>query len=181
MTCIVGFIDKKSKSVFMGADSAASTDSNIVTRKDPKIFRKGEFIFGCTSSYRMIQLLMFSLKIPDIGSKDIFEFMCTDFVNSIRECFKDGGYMRKSTMGDDSGGNFLVGYKNRLFNIGEDFQVAECAGGIDAAGCGMDFALGSMHSTSNLNTDPKEKVLTALRAAEFLALGVRRPFIVMNT
>lgn len=181
MTCIVGFVDKKSKSVFIGADSAASGAVNITTRKDPKIFKNGEFIFGCTSSYRMIQLLRFSLKIPEIGSKDIFDYMCTDFINSVRECFKSGGYAQKFSDGDERGGTFIVGYKKRLFKIDSDFQVAESYNGIEAAGCGMDFALGSMYSTPDLDSNPKEKVLTALKAAEFLALGVRRPFIIMNT
>ena len=72
MTCIVGIVDKLNNNVIMGADSAASSASIIVSRKDVKMFRKGDFIIGCTTSYRMIQLLQYSLQLPEIGNKDIF-------------------------------------------------------------------------------------------------------------
>ena len=181
MTCIVGFVDKENKITYIGADSAASGGSNITTRKDPKIFKKGEFIFGCTSSYRMIQLLRFSLIIPSIDNKDVYEYMCTDFIDSVRSCFKDGGYMQKDTYGDEMGGIFIVGYKDRLFKIESSFQVAESLDGIDATGCGQDFALGSIYSTRDNNDSPKDKIIKALEVSEFLTMGVRGPFIVLNT
>jgi ATP-dependent protease HslVU (ClpYQ) peptidase subunit len=129
----------------------------------------------------MIQLLRFSFKPPELNSKDIYEYMCTDFINAVRTCFKDGGYLQKYTDGDEKGGFFLVAYKDRLFKIEEDFQVAENLNGMDAVGCGADFALGAMFSMQNQNITTKDKVLKALEAAEFLALGVSRPFIIKNT
>lgn len=49
-------------------------------------------MIGWLTSFRMIQLLRFTFKPPEIGEKDIYEYMCTDFIDEVRECFKRGGY-----------------------------------------------------------------------------------------
>jgi ATP-dependent protease HslVU (ClpYQ) peptidase subunit len=89
--------------------------------------------------------------------------------------------MGKGKEGDELGGTFLVAYKNRLFKIDSDFQVAENLNGLDAVGCGAYFALGALYSMSDQKMDVANKVLKALEAAEFFALGVRRPFILNGT
>lgn len=181
MTCIVGYLDKKTKKVIIGGDSAGVAGLNITIRKDPKVFSVGHFIFGCTSSFRMIQLLRFCFKAPEIKSKDIYEYMCTDFVDAVKECFKNGGYLQKYTEGDEKGGTFLVAYKNRLFRIEDDFQVCENFNGIDAVGCGSEFALGSLYTSIKQNLTPKEKVNTALESAAFFSGGVSKPFVFSET
>jgi hypothetical protein len=93
---------KKGK-VVIGAESAGVSGLDITIRKDPKVFITGEFIIGCTSSFRMIELLQFSLKVKERGDKDIYEYMCTDFINGVRKCFKKGGYIQKFTAGDEKG------------------------------------------------------------------------------
>jgi len=181
MTCIVGIVDKKSKAVVIGGDSASSGGLNIFIRKDPKVFKNGDFVFGCTSSWRMMQLLKFSFKQPEIKDKDLYEYMCTDFIDEVRRCYREGGYMQKDDDGQERGGFFLVGYKDRLFRVEGDFQVGENLNGIDSVGCGDNFALGALYSLFELDGAVEEKALKALEAAEFLALGVRRPFILIST
>jgi len=181
MTCIVGMIDKKQKKVIIGGDSASTVDSNIFTRKDTKVFKNGDFVIGCTTSFRMIQLLRFSFKLPEIKTKDIYEYMCTDFINAVRECFKNGGYLQKYTDGDEKGGTFLVAYKNRLFKIENDFQVAENLSGFDACGCSQDFALGALFTIQKQDMTTEAKILKALESAAFLSSGVRRPFVLIST
>lgn len=179
MTCIVGMIDKESNTVVIGGDSAGSAVYSIEIRKDPKVFKTGEFLIGCTSSFRMINLLRFSFKPPKVRKKDIYEYMCTEFIDEVRTCFEDGGFLKKDTEGVETGGLFLVAYKNRLFKIENDFQVGENLNGMEAVGCGADYALGALYSMPNIPI--KDKVIKALEAAEFLALGVRRPFVIFNT
>lgn len=181
MTCIAGMVDKKNGNVVMGADSAASGDNNIFIRKDPKIFKNGEFLIGCTSSYRMIQLLRFSFKPPEIKVDDIYEYMCTDFIDEVRKCFKDGGFLQKYTDGDEKGGFFLVGYRDRLFRIEDDFQVGETLNGITACGSGEDFALGALYTLKDESIPVAVKISKSLEAAEALSIGVRRPFVILNT
>ena len=181
MTCIVGMLDKKTDKVIIGGDSASVGDSNIYIRKDPKVFKNGEFVIGCTSSFRMIQLLRFSFKPPKIGNKDIYEYMCTYFVDAVRNCFKDGGYLQKYIGGDEKGGTFIVGYKDRLFIIEDDLQVGETLNGIASIGCGSPYALGSMFTNIKSDKSAKEKITMALEAASFYALGVAKPFLILET
>lgn len=179
MTCIVGFIDKKSSKVVMGADSAGVAGLDITLRKDEKVFKNGDFVIGCTSSFRMIQLLRFSFKPPRVYDKEIYEYMCTDFINGVRKCFEEGGYLQKFKDGDEKGGTFLVAYKDRLFKIDSDFQVAEASQGYDACGCGETYALGSIYNTSKSNAETI--VIDALRCAENFSGGVRSPFVTYCT
>jgi ATP-dependent protease HslVU (ClpYQ) peptidase subunit len=181
MTCIaaVTYGDK----ICMGADSAGIDASlHIVQRTDTKIFKNGPFLFGFTDSFRMGQLLRYGIKMPKINltPKNIEKFMMTDFIEAIRECFKQGGY---TTIRDNQefGGEFLVGYKKFLFRIGGDFQVGCSKDGYDAVGCGGEYALGSLHSTNKSKDTPRIRVLKSLQAAEHFSAGVRNPFVIRTT
>jgi len=180
MTCIVGVVDTKNKRVLIGADSAGISGWDITIRKDKKVFNVGDFVIGCTSSFRMIQLLQFSFNPPDIGGKDIFEYMCTDFINAVRTCFRDGGYLQKYTDGDEKGGSFLVGYGDRLFKVDEDFQVGESAQGFDSCGAGAFYALGAIFNTKETSS-AADAVMEALAAAEYFSSAVSDPFSICAT
>lgn len=179
MTCIIGFIDKKNNNVVIGGDSAGVTDLNVTLRKDGKVFKNGEFVIGCTSSFRMIQLLKYSFKPPEVYNKEVHEYMCTDFINEVRKTFETGGYLQTFKEGDEKGGTFLIGYKNRLFKIDSDFQVAETIQGYDACGCGEEYALGSIYNTTKTNVESIVK--DALKCAENFSGAVRRPFTIYHT
>jgi ATP-dependent protease HslVU (ClpYQ) peptidase subunit len=176
MTCIVGLINNGE--VMMGGDSAGVSDNDITIRKDEKIFKIGEFIFGCTSSFRMIQLIRYKFNPPNISEmEDISHYMCTKFVDALRECFRKGGYMKYEN-NEETGGTFLVGFRGRLFKICSDFQVAESIDDFMTCGSGYAYALGSLYSTKDLF--PSERIKIALNCAAYYNSGVRPPFIILN-
>lgn len=179
MTCIVAII-KKDK-VIMGADSAGVSGLDITIRKDPKMFKNKDFLIGCTSSFRMIQLLMFSFKPPEIKNKSLFKYMCTDFIDEVRECFRKGGYLQRELAGDDKGGKFLVAYQNRLFMIDYDFQVEESKINYQSIGSGQKYAMGSLTTTKGLNMSPKKRVKKALQVAAKHNVAVSPPFNFSHT
>ena len=172
MTCIVGLVHKEK--VIIGGDSAGSNGYEVTLRKDPKVFRNGPFVIGCTSSFRMIQILQFGFKPPKIKG-DVYKYMCTAFIDAVRKSFDDGGFLQKATEGDERGGAFLVGVGGRLFEVGADFQVGEPLDGFASVGCGKYFAMGSLYSTTGFA--PKYRISTALQAAEKFSAGVAGPFI----
>jgi ATP-dependent protease HslVU (ClpYQ) peptidase subunit len=183
MTCVVGLLDKGK--IYMGADSAGVGGMDLKTRKDPKVFIKencimGNMIIGYTSSFRMGQLLRYSLNVPDLQyNEDVFKYMATKFVNETRNCFKEGGYSVISN-NEESGGEFLVGFKGRLFCIYSDFQVEELHNEYNAVGCGASYALGSLYSTSSMSINPSVRVTLALEASEAFSAGVRGPFNILS-
>ena len=178
MTCIVGIIDKESRRVLIGADSAGVSGYDITVRKDQKVFRNGKFVIGCTSSFRMIQLLQYKFKPPKIKGMDLHEYMCTKFVDKVRRVFESGGYLKKSNE-VESGGQFLVGYKDRLFSVDSDFQVQEVADNYDAIGCGDAYAKGVLYAYSKENA--RDAAFLALTAAEKHSAGVCAPFNIITT
>ena len=138
MTCIIGYIDKKNN-LWMGADSCGSDSSSKVIRKDTKLFNKGDFLIGYTSSFRIGQLLRFKWVQPEQSkSKGEYEFMCSDVIDSIRKCLKDNGYITVKNNVEEIG-EFLVGYKNRLYKISTDLQVGESINNFGS--CGYEDAL----------------------------------------
>jgi hypothetical protein len=172
MTCISALVDKGN--IYLGADSAGVADYDLRRRHDSKIFINNGFIIGFTSSFRMGQLLRYSLVPPLVKSgQDLLAYMVTDFVDEVRNCFKRGGYARVESS-EDIGGVFLVGIKGRLFKIESDFQVGEFLEPYAAAGCGQAYALGSLYSTEGLY--PELRINKSLEAAEMFSAGVRGPF-----
>lgn len=175
MTCIVGYIDKINNKTYIGGDSAGVSWLDVSIRKDVKVFKVGEFVIGCTSSFRMIQLLRFSFTPPKkYEDDDIYKYMCTEFVNQLRRCFKDGGYARRD-------GVFLVGWKNRLFSIQGDYQVGESEKDYDSVGCGETYALGALDALEGNDMNIQGKIKTALYIAAYRSGGVRPPFIIEST
>lgn len=172
MTCIVGLVHKDK--VFIGGDSAASTGTSIAIRKGSKVFARGNFIFGCEGSFRMIQLLKFSLILPKTKIIDVEKYLCTSFVKEVKRLIREG-------MSENEGnkfGSFLIGYNNRLFEFDEDLQLGENLNGIEAIGSGSDIALGSIFTSKG---EPKERIIQALEAATFFNAAVARPFTVLST
>jgi hypothetical protein len=164
LTCIAAVVHDGG--VWMGGDSAGVSGYDLAIRRDAKVFRTGEFLFGFTDSFRMGQLLRYSLTLPDLrllDGDDVPRFMATRFVDAVRDCLKAGGYAEKH---DDAerGGTFLVGFRGRLFRVCSDYQVCESADGYDAIGCGHAVAAGSLYSTRD--SGPESRVRTALEAAE---------------
>jgi hypothetical protein len=176
VTCIVGIAENGR--VYIGGDSAGVGGLDLTVRADEKVFKNGDFLFGFTSSFRMGQLLKYSLtpplKAPDAPNH---KYLCTSFVNAIRETLKSGGYATKKDE-SEHGGTFLVGYQGGLYQIESDYQVGIPADGFDACGCGDQIARGSLFST--VGQDPKKRIITALEAAHRFSAGVRPPFLVLE-
>lgn len=188
MTCIVGIAHEGK--VILGADSAGTGGWDQRIRRDRKVFKNGELIFGFTSSFRMGQLLEFALSPPPIlEGQEPYAYAVKALVPAVRQCFKDGGWSSTKD-GREEGGFFLVGFRGHLFTIQSDFQVAEDIDGFAAVGCGDAYAMGAMDVatkqwqagatswaiTAN-STDVMRGVLTAgLEAAAKFSAGVAGPF-----
>jgi ATP-dependent protease HslVU (ClpYQ) peptidase subunit len=174
MTCIVGIAD--GKSVLIGGDSAGVAGYAVTVRADTKVFTNGPMVFGFTSSFRMGQLLRHALSIPKHFEGDVDKWLCSDFINAVRQCLKDGGYATTKD-GADRGGCFLVGYRGRLYQVDSDFQVGEPVDQYAAVGCGEDYAQGNLFSSTG---PPEARIRQALDAAAHFSGGVTGPFHVVE-
>lgn len=178
MTCIIGFI--KNKKVYIGGDSAGVGGLDVTLRRDSKVFKNGKFIIGYTSSFRMGQLLRFKLKVKDQDEEqDDYEYMCTTFIDAVRNCLKENAY---TTIDDnvEKIGYFLVGYNGHLYNIQSDLQVAESYDSFDSVGCGEDYAKGAMEILTKSKQSPRQIIKKALTIVVKFSGGVRPPFNIVE-
>lgn len=174
MTCIVGLVHEGD--VYIGGDSAGIAGLSLSIRSDEKVFGNGPFIMGFTTSFRMGQLLRYKFAPPaQTVHQDDMEYMVTSFIDACRQCFSGNGFGDKEAT---HGGNFLVGYKGKLYNIEGDHQVGLPKAPFDAVGCGSDLALGAMYATEGLN--PEERIRLALSAASCFSAGVSPPFTILK-
>ena len=185
MTCIVGLVDKKS--VWMGVDSLGSNSYTRMSREDMKLFKCPKVdgaMMSYTTSFRMGQILMYGEDFFDelsVHKGEIdHKYMVTKFIPKVQKAFSDGGF---ETLKDGSkiGGFFLVAFKDKLFTIASDYQVGVNSIGFAADGCGQELALGSLFSTAETKMPPRDRVLSALRAAAAFSPGVGPPYHVANT
>jgi len=179
MTCIIALA--QDGSVYMGGDSAGVDVQTLAVhvRTDAKVFITGEFIFGFTTSFRMGQLLQYSFTPPEHPpEKCTMAYMVTDFIDAIREVFSAKGFLTKLNEGE-VGGDFLVGYRGKIYEIANDFQVGTMAVNYASLGCGADFAQGVMFATSDM-VSPESRITLALDAAEYFSGGVTRPYKILK-
>ena len=176
MTCIVAMLNKGT--IHMGADSAGVSPNSVTIRKDTKIFKvEKKMLIGYTSSFRMGQLLRYKLKLPKHPKKmSNHEYLATLFVDAVRKLFKDNGFAKISD-NEESSGTFLIGYRNELFSMDADYQIAQPVEKYLACGSGEDYARGALHVLKdNKYLSEDSKLEAALSAAAELGTGVRPPF-----
>jgi ATP-dependent protease HslVU (ClpYQ) peptidase subunit len=180
MTCIVAIA--QNGTVYMGADHAASDDKTgwILSRKEPKCFKVGQYAIAFTDSFRMGQILQYSWTPPKYTptktNSGLDKFMRTKFIDSVKVAFKDGGYGSIGSSSDeDTGGIFIVGLEGRIFTIDEDFHVGENMVNYMAEGSGGQIALGALYATKN-QKNPKLRIKAALEAATEFNMSVAGPY-----
>jgi ATP-dependent protease HslVU (ClpYQ) peptidase subunit len=184
MTCIVGYVDKDY--IYMGADSFGSNGHFGKARKDTKLFTKlvsqKYMLIGYTSSFRMGQLLKWKFTPPEIPEDmNVEKYMNTLFIDEVIKCFTENGY-GEIDKNVKSGGTFLVGYKGRLFEIEDDYQVGEFISPIGACGCGFLVARGAMEALLKYdkNIKPERLLRLALEISAGNLVGVGGPFKIMR-
>jgi hypothetical protein len=179
MTCIVAIA--QNGTVYMGSDHAASDDKSgwILSRKEPKVFKVGQYGIAFTDSFRMGQILQYNWVPPKYTptktNSGLDKFMRTKFVDSVKQAFKDNGYGTIGGSEEDTGGIFIVGVEGRIFTIDEDFHVGENMVNYMAEGSGGMFALGALHATKH-QKNPKMRLKAALEASAEFSMSVAPPF-----
>jgi ATP-dependent protease HslVU (ClpYQ) peptidase subunit len=172
MTCIIALSTKGR--MYMGCDSASPSGWDMRLTANKKVFKVGPFLIGYTSSFRMGQILQYHLSVRlQEDSEDEDRFMVTAFIPAVRECLKEHGYS-KIDNNREAGGEFLVGYRGKIFHIFSDFQVGQSLDDIDACGCGFAYALGAMKVIDDKL--PEDRIRKALNITAYFSNGVSAPF-----
>lgn len=184
MTCIVA-LEYDSK-VYMGADSQMTQGETKFVSRDPKIFKRGDMLFGCSGWTRTNQLLMYALDIPEremtrqtgMPYHTDMRYLVNQFVPAVRQCFKDAGFTSYND-GEEEGEFFMFGYKGVIYQLESNFQITSCIDGNMAIGSGCQYALGSLYTSLEVQ-DPVSRIRTALFAAQKYDIYVCEPFTILS-
>lgn len=180
MTCVIAAVEDGK--VWMGADSCAIDNyHNYTPRRDPKIIKKHGYLIGYSYSFRMGQIIFHSMDMPEIGNHDPYELMVYDWVTCLREAFEQHGWKGTDKEGRDLGGQVLVGFNGRLFEIESDLQVGESLRNFAAIGCGSDYALGAfsvLRDSTKWKID--QKIEMSLDVSAEFNRAVTRPFTIIS-
>lgn len=180
MTCIIG-IEHKGR-VFLGGDSAATNgrlDQSLI--REPKVFKKGDFVFGICGSPKILNVLQSSTQIPKKPKgQDDKSYIMNVVVPAITESFKEMGCTVEQGGMTLFEGAVLFGFNGKLYQMQMNFQVITNAFDYDAIGSGANIAKGALH-TSRGARDVKKRILEALDASAISNAGVRPPFTIVST
>lgn len=192
MTVIVAL--KAKDRVYMGCDSIFLDPQSFQTTKrtQSKLIIKEELVIGITTiGCRIFQVMKFKLKLPStkkIKTEDLLEYMSTVFCSKVFKLLKLESMLvedsdRKNSDPCLSPAIFLIGIRDRIFEVGEDFDVAEIDMPFFSVGNGGDYATGSLEATTNLNTqlDPEHHLIYALKTASKFSAAVGSPYQIVNT
>lgn len=176
MSCIVGI--KYKNRVYMGADSCVTETDRSLIIKDPKIFKRGDFLIGFCGDLRPCQILKqakFSNEIDSISK----------LVEFIKDLFKKEGYIRRGKEHDEPivfiDSEFMVAHKGRLYVISDDLSIVEDAkNNYTAIGSGANYALGVLYSNRNSKMSTRKRLIESLGASAYFDPKVSGPFKIFS-
>jgi len=175
LTCIVGIIEDNK--IYIGGDSAVDTPTGIVKGRNPKVYKKGEFIFGVAGYLSVMNALTHVMVFPPCYEhQDPLEYIINSFIPSYRSALHEMGLIEMENGIERNRSEILVGFRGRLFSIGTDFSVFENMDDYFAVGCGSLYAMGALHSTKNLKLEPEYRLQRALEASAEYDEAVLPPF-----
>ena len=140
----------------MIADTLVSADN--ATYKDPrmsKITESGQYLIGVAGDVWACNIINHIWKPPSptVKDKDLFKFVITKVVPTLRACLDDNSDKKDFTF------SVLLAIKGQVFELDEDFAVAVHEEGFYAIGSGGEYALGSLHSGKS----PMDAIIVAAK------------------
>lgn len=155
MTCIAGIAHEGI--VYIGGERSAADEVSITTLAVPKVYVKGDWIYGFAGSYGIGQL-MDTIKLPPAGENPYITLRTT-VVERLKVAITN--YSREEMKDYDT--SWLVGSGGRLFELHHsDYSVIEVH--TTAIGSGANLALGSLYTTHDWKSQEK-RLKTAIGAA----------------
>lgn len=183
MTCIAGLVS--GGGVWLAGDSSASGGLDQYILGVPKVFRKGPMVIGGAGSIRIIQVLQYDLKLPDVRRADTARYMCSTFPKALIALVSGHHAMGEdSECGKKMDAALLIGWRGQLFVIQDDFSVFPAGSApFLAVGSGWAAAQAALHQQELLGDtrDPEKRLIDALTISSQYTTNVAPPFYVVST
>jgi ATP-dependent protease HslVU (ClpYQ) peptidase subunit len=151
MTTIVA-VQYKDKCVIAADNQVTDSTGRRFNHPDmKKISQRGAFLVAGSGEVQPCDVVQHFWVPPKLTAKDhddIYHFMITKAMPSIRKCLTDNGYDFNEGKGegksDEQRFHFLIAVAGEVFDVGDDLSVCRSADGFYAVGSGADYALGAL-------------------------------------
>jgi hypothetical protein len=153
MTIIVAAV-ADNQAVWMGADGIGTqidvkAQSSKYPCASPKVFRRGNMLFGSAGDGLFEQMLRYKFVIPRQGAKqDPDAYIIGPFAERLFKLLKDNELVKVADV------NLLLGYCGRIYELQPNPMFERTARGYAATGSGEAYALGNM--VEKLRKPPKD-------------------------
>ena len=149
MTTIIG-IEYDDHSVIV-ADSRVTDDTGRIYAHKvmKKISSRGALLIagaGEVAPCDIAQNVWIPPQFTTKDKKDIYRFMITKVMPSLRKCLTENGYNFDEDKKDGTRFQFLISVGGELFDIDEDLSVMKNEDNMYAIGSGGSFALGALYA-----------------------------------
>ena len=168
MTTIIGIQHEDRAEIHV--DSRVTDDSGrIYSHPDMmKFAERGDFIISGSGEVLpcdIAQKLWNPPKALPKDKKDIYSFMITKAMPSLRKCLTDNGYNFDEDNDKKERFHFIIACCGELFDVDQELSVCKTTHGIYTAGSGGEIALGAML----VGADPIEALTKVSQVSAFTA------------
>jgi len=167
MTTIVG-VQYEDKCVIVADNQVTDEQGRRFTHPDmKKIAERGAFLIagsGEVSPCDIVQHFWNPPKPTAADKKDLYHFVITKAMPSMRKCLVENGYDFNEGKGDgkedgEQRFHFIIAVGGELFDVGDDLSVCRSDENWYAVGSGAQFALGALY----MGAHPEEAVEAAIK------------------
>lgn len=149
MTTIIG-IEYSDRSILV-ADSRVTDDAGRIYahRVMKKISQRGSLLIagaGEVTPCDIAQNIWIPPQFTAKDKKDVYRFMITKVMPSLRKCLTDNGYNFEEDKKDGMRFQFLISVGGEIFDIDEDLSVMKSDDNLYAIGSGGPYALGALYA-----------------------------------
>ena len=152
MTTIVA--QQNEDGVVFGADSLVTANRKFNHPRMVKISQRGDFIIagaGESAACDIAQHIWSPPKPTATDKKDIYHFIISKVIPSLKQCFKDNDYKwDKDTDDSDYNFAFLIAVCGEVFDISDDFAVSLDSSGFYGVGSGSSLAVGALEAGASI-------------------------------
>ena len=164
MTTVAGLEHRGT--VWLGGDSAISTEDTVALQTLPKVFKRANVVIGIAGQCRLEPVMRHIVNVPNFKrGDDPDRWVNVDLASAIRKAVTGEGLVIESGWFDLGDSALLVGVGGQLFVIESDLCGWRPLPGFHAIGSGGDKAVTSLKRTANGRLKPRTRLKQALEDA----------------
>lgn len=145
MTTIIGV--QRRHGFTLAADSlTVAGDRRYEHKNIKKITEIGDYVLAGAGVSRYCDIILYGWQPPKYDNSEPYIFMVSKFIPEMRKAHEETGY----TLRDEDSFEFIIGLKNDLYYVGNDYSVLKTKTNMYGIGSGAAYALGAVSAGADI-------------------------------